>query len=89
MMNEDLKKHSDQIERMLKEVEAWEGRKGVPLSSQVNVLREHGRLFRKMLEEVELWKGTTNCMNARERDDELNCLLASFPVWPGVVQQAP
>ena len=83
-----MKKHSDQIRRMLQEVEAWEGRKGVPLSSQVNVLRKHGRMFRKMLEEVELWKGATNCMNARERGHELNCLLASFALWPGAVQQA-
>ena len=40
-MEEAMKKHTAQIEKMLKEVEAWEGRKGVPLSSQANVSRKH------------------------------------------------
>ena len=70
-MEEAMKKHTAQIEKMLKEVESWEGRKRVPMSTQAGVLKKHGMVLRMMLEEVELLKGTRNCVNDEERFHEL------------------
>ena len=59
-MQEAMRKHSAQIERMLEEVEAWEGTNGAALSSRASALRMHSAAFHEMLAEVELWKGTKN-----------------------------
>ena len=59
-MEEAMREHTAQLERMLEEVEAWEGTNGATLSSRVRVLRLHSAAFREMIEEIELWKGTKN-----------------------------
>ena len=59
-MEEAMRKHTAQIESMLKEVESWEGRNRLSLGRRVSALRVHSAVFREMLEEAELWKGTKN-----------------------------
>ena len=70
-MEEAMREHTAQLERMLEEVEAWEGTNGAALSSRLSVLRLHSAAFREMIEEIELWKGTKN---GKKNRTSITCL---------------